>query len=158
MTKIIPADDHIDLRRGIDHIGVAVNSIIHDGKGNILLMKRGQQARDERGRWDICGGALEFGESIDEAVARELMEELCTVPLDIVFLAAGDAHRVNHDKNKTHWVWLMHAVKVDPKTVKIGEPHKIDEINWFKADNLPSPRHSQFHHALREAQKAGIIK
>jgi ADP-ribose pyrophosphatase YjhB (NUDIX family) len=156
--KITPANEAIDLRRGIDHIGVSVVSIIHDGKGRILLMKRGKKARDEHGCWDICGGALEFGESIDEAIRREVMEELCTEALDIVFLNAGDAHRTNHDDMKTHWVWLLHSVLVNPKTVKIGEPHKIDEIGWFNMRNLPSPLHSQFHNALKGAKQAGIIR
>jgi len=58
------ADEKTNARRGVEHIGVSVTSIIHDGKGKILLMKRGPQARDERGKWDICGGAIEFGESM----------------------------------------------------------------------------------------------
>lgn len=157
MTKIIPADESVDLRRGVDHIGVSVTSIIHDGQGNILMMKRGQKARDERGTWDICGGALEFGESIDDAIRREVMEELSTKALDIVFLHAGDAHRTNHEGDKTHWIWLLHAVLVDPNTVKIGEPHKIDEIGWFDKDSLPKPLHSQFHNALKAALEAGIL-
>lgn len=56
------ADTTKDHRRGIDHIGVSVSFIIHDGNGNIMLHKRGQQARDEQGRWDVGGGALEFDE------------------------------------------------------------------------------------------------
>lgn len=157
MVKIIPADEKIDLKRGIDHIGVSVTSIVHDGKGNVLLMKRGQKARDERGRWDICGGALEFGEPIDEAIKREVMEELCAEAMNIEFLHAGDAHRTNDDGLTTHWIWLLHAVLVDPKSVKIGEPHKIEEIGWFTSQNLPEPLHSQFHNALRGAKAAGII-
>jgi len=71
MTKIVPAEEKVDHRRGIDHIGVSVVAVVHDGKGKILLQKRGPKARDERGNWDICGGAIEFGESIEEAIKRE---------------------------------------------------------------------------------------
>lgn len=157
MTKVVP-DDVKDLRRGIDHTGISVTSIVHDGQGNVLLMKRGPKARDERGRWDICGGALEYGEAILDAIKREIMEELCTEALEIQFLNAGDAHRLNHDNIKTHWVWLLHAVRVDPKKVKIGEPHKITEIGWFQSKNLPKPLHSQFHNALKGAKVAKIIR
>lgn len=150
------ADGIDDLRRGIDHIGVSVCGIIHDGKGNVLLMKRGLKARDERGRWDICGGALEFGESIDEALRREIKEELCADALDIEFLNVYDAHR-EHEGSKTHWIALVHAVLVDPKAVKNGEPHKIAELGWFTTKNLPSPLHSQFPKALKAAQDANII-
>ncbi len=147
-----------DRLRGVDHIGVVVCAIVHDGKGNILLMKRGKGARDEHGHWDICGGALDFGESIDEALERELKEEICTEPLDVTFLEVGDAHRVNHKGQKTHWVWLLHSVLVDPKTVKIGEPHKFDEIGWFTSKNLPTPLHSQFSKVIKPAKEAGIFK
>ena len=155
--KVIPADDSVDLRRGIDHIGVGVCAIVHDGKGSILLMKRGPRARDEQGRWDICGGAIEFGESFDEAIERELAEELCTKPHKVEFLKVYDAHR-QHGDSPTHWVQILHAVQVDPATVQIGEPHKIDEIGWFNKDNLPEPLHSQFWRCYQIAIDRGIAK
>ena len=157
MSKVVPADEKIDLRRGLDHIGVGAVSIIHDGKGQILLMKRGPKARDERGRWDVCGGAIEFGETIEETIRREVNEELCTKPLDMEFLSAYDAHR-SHEGSKTHWVQIIYAVKVDPAKVKIGEPHKITEIGWFNSKTLPRPLHSQFQKSYLVAKAAGFIK
>lgn len=157
MSNVQIADDSIDLRRGIDHIGVSACAIIHDGEGNLLMMKRGQKARDERGRWDICGGAIEFGESVDEAVRREVEEELCTPPLEIDFVTAYDAHR-EHEGDKTHWIALVHVVRVDRSKVKIGEPHKIEEIGWFNLDTLPEPRHSQFDKNLAAIKASGFIK
>ena len=37
-------------KRGFDYIGVSACAIVHDGQGNILMMKRGAKARDEHGR------------------------------------------------------------------------------------------------------------
>lgn len=156
MGKAIVAEESVDLRRGFDHIGVGVCCIVHDGNGNFLLMKRGEQARDEQGRWDIVGGAIEFGESIDDAITREISEEICTKPLDIEFLGAYDAHR-EHNGEAKHWVQLIHAVKVDPANVKNGEPHKIAEIGWYTSQNLPEPRHSQFDKSYSMALKRKII-
>jgi 8-oxo-dGTP pyrophosphatase MutT (NUDIX family) len=158
MNKVKVAPLKVDLRRGIDHIGVSACAVIHDGHGRILLMKRGAGARDEHGRWDICGGAVEFGESIDEAVRREVMEELCVEPLEIEFLTAYDAHRVHTDGSPTHWVALIHAVRIDPSKVKIGEPHKIDEIGWFYKKDLPEPLHSQFPKSYGTAFARGIVQ
>lgn len=145
-----------DTRRGIDHIGVSACALVHDGKGNVLLMKRGANARDEHGRWDIMGGAIELGESIDHTLHRELYEELKTKPLEVLFLSAYDAHR-EYQGQKTHWIALLHAIRVKPDTVSLGEPDKFDEIGWFTSKNLPAPLHSQFHKALQAAQAAGII-
>lgn len=151
------ADNKTDLRRGIDHIGVSASFVIHDGKGNVLLQRRGANARDENGNWDVGGGAIEMGESIDEAVRREIKEELCTDALDIDFLTVYDAFR-EHKGVKTHWIAIMHSVRVDPATVKIGEPEKIDALGWFTSQNLPSPLHSQFWKSYQVALDAGIVK
>ena len=156
MSKVKVAADKVDLRRGVDHIGVSVCFVVHDGKGNILLQKRGQGARDERGNWDVGGGAIEFGETLEEAVLRELKEELLTTPKEVDFIHAYEAHRV-HEGTPTHWIALLHAVKVDPKQVKIGEPHKIDEIGWFNSKILPNPLHSQFHKSFDVAKDLGIV-
>ena len=99
MTHI--ADEKKDLRRGIDHIGVSASFVVHDGKGRVLLQKREAGARDENGRWDVGGGAIEFGESIDETVRREIKEELCTEPIDIQFLTIYDAFR-EYGEDNTH--------------------------------------------------------
>lgn len=134
----------INKRRGFDHIGVTAVAILHDGAGKIMLQKRGPKARDEHGRWDAVGGAIEFGDSITETIERELMEELGVEPIKIDFIKVYDAHREQNGQ-KTHWIAIAHAVQVNPKHVSIKEPHKISEIGWFGANELPAPLHSQFH-------------
>jgi ADP-ribose pyrophosphatase YjhB (NUDIX family) len=156
-TKIVPADNKVDMRRGIGHIGISVVAVVHDGKGKILLQKRGPKARDERDHWDICGGALEFGELIEDALMRELQEELCTQPINLEFLNVFDAHR-EHQGKQTHWIAIVYAARVDPKKVKIGEPHKMTELGWFTEATLPKPLHSQFPKVLVYAKEAGIIR
>jgi 8-oxo-dGTP diphosphatase len=155
-TKV--ANLKTDLMRGLDHIGVSAAAVIYDDEGRILLMQRGPKARDEQGCWDICGGAIEFGESIDEAIRREVKEELCAEPTDIQFLTIYDAHRTHTDGRPTHWIALAHAVKVDPSKVRVGEPHKISQIGWFFSHELPSPLHSQFQKNYQPALERGIVK
>lgn len=157
MNKVTVADEQTDHRRGIDHIGVGVCVVVHDGNGNLLMMQRGPKARDERGKWDICGGAIEFGELVEDAVRRELMEELCVKPTNVEFITAYEAHR-EHDGKQTHWVQLLHTAQVDPAQVKIGEPHKISQLGWFNSTNLPEPRHSMFNKSYDVVKKLGVIK
>ncbi len=144
------------MRRGVDYIGVTVCFVVHDGNGRILLQKRSQTTRDEQGRWDIGGGAVEFGESLDDAVRREIGEELMTEPIEVRFLGAYEALRENGGI-PTHWMVFVHAVQVDPSKVVIGEPHKIDEIGWFTLNNLPTPMHSQFEKSFAFAKREGLV-
>lgn len=157
MNKTTIADEKTDRRRGIDHIGVGVCMVVHDGQGNFLMMQRGPQARDEQGKWDICGGAIEFGELVENAVKREIMEEICVEPTNVEFITAYEAHR-EHEGSPTHWVQLLHTAQVDPTAVKIGEPHKISQIGWFNSTNLPEPRHSMFNKSYDVVKELGIIK
>lgn len=156
MSEVTIADNKTDLKRGVDFIGVTINFLVHDGQGKILLQKRSQNCRNEQGRWDIGGGALEFGEKLEDAVKREVQEELTTDALEIKFLKAYEALRDNNG-TPTHWMAFVHSVLVDPSTVKIGEPDKIDEIGWFDTSNLPEPLHSMFPHALACAKEHRLI-
>lgn len=133
-----------ELKRGVDYIGITCVFFCHDGKGNLLMHKRSQNCRDERGNWDVGGGSLEFGESFEEGVRREIKEEYCCAVLNLKFVEARNVLRVNHEKKKTHWIALLFVAKVNPKQVKIGEPEAMDEIGWFTEGNWPQPMHSYF--------------
>jgi 8-oxo-dGTP diphosphatase len=137
------------MKKGIDHIGNSVVYFCHDGKGNILFAKRSQNARDEKGIWDIGGGGIEFGETIESTLRKEIKEEYNAEVLDFEFLGYRDVHR-EIDGHKTHWIALDFKVLVNPKNVKINEPHKFDELGWFTLGTLPKPWHSQFPEFLEK--------
>jgi len=63
------------MKAGIDYIGVAVGVFIINKKNQIFLTKRGQQATNERGTWEIPGGKVNFGETLQFAAKREIKEE-----------------------------------------------------------------------------------
>jgi len=147
----------MDAKRGVNFIGVTVPFVVHDGKGKVLLQKRSQNCRDERGRWDTGGGAVEFNESLEDAVRREVKEELGADAKKIQFLTMYEALRDNNG-TPTHWICLSHTVEVDSKKVKIADTDKIDEIGWFTSKKWPVPLHSQIHKSLDAAKKAGVIK
>ncbi len=130
------------MNKGEDFIGVGIIYLCHDGKGNFLLHKRGEGARDENGKWDIGGGALEFGEKVDDTLKREIKEEYGTDVLSYEFIGFRDVHR-EKDGKSTHWIALDFKVLVDAAKVKNGEPHKFDDFGWFTIEKLPLPLHSQ---------------
>lgn len=130
------------MQKGIDFIGSSVVYFCHDGKGKILMQKRGENARDEHGAWDIGAGGIELHDTVENTLRKEIMEEYGTEVLGVEFLGFRDIHR-EHNGQKTHWLSLDFKVLVDPSQAKNGEPHKFDEIGWFTLDSLPSPTHSQ---------------
>jgi 8-oxo-dGTP pyrophosphatase MutT (NUDIX family) len=131
------------MKKGEDFTGVSIVFTCHDGKGNYLLAKRGTNCRDEHGTWDPGGGGLEFGDSVEATLRKEIAEEYGADVLAYEFLGFRDVHREQNGR-KTHWVALDFKVLVDPAKVKNGEPHKLDEIGWFRLDTLPAPLHSQY--------------
>jgi len=135
------------MQKGIDFIGVGVVYYCHDG--NVILAKRSNNCKDEHGNWDIGGGGLEFGEDVIIGMKREIKEEYGTDVLDFEFLGFRDVHRI-FNGIKTHWVALDFKVLVDKKQVKNGEPHKFDDVKWFKHNEFPSPTHSQLPEFLNK--------
>jgi 8-oxo-dGTP pyrophosphatase MutT (NUDIX family) len=119
--------------------------VCHDGSGRILLARRSAGARDEPGTWDCGAGAIEYGESFEQAVAREVGEEYATRILELETIGVRNILRGDP---VSHWIAITFAVRVDPETVSIGEPHKFDELGWFSPDALPSPLHSQLGDTL----------
>jgi 8-oxo-dGTP pyrophosphatase MutT (NUDIX family) len=129
---------------------VSVVFVCDDGAGRVLLARRGPGARDEPGAWDCGAGALEFGETFEQAVRREVREEYATAPRAVDLCAVRTVLR---DDPPSHWVALVFRVRVDPATVSIGEPHKFDALGWFAPGELPSPRHSQLTATLAALER-----
>lgn len=144
------------MRHGFDHIGITCVFYCHDGKGNLLLNKRSQSCRDEKGRWDCGGGAVKFGETFRQAVRREVREEYCCNIEKLDFVRVNNVIR-NHEGRKTHWIAVIFAVQVDPKEVRIGDKKKIDEIGWFKPSKLPQLLHSMYLTHLEFVRNANVL-
>lgn len=138
------------MKKGIDHIGNTVVFFCHDGRGRFVMGKRSQNARDEKGRWDIGGGGIELHDTVENTLKKEIMEEYCTEVLGFELLGYRDVHRV-HNSEATHWIALDFKVLVNPDQVKIGEPHKLDALEWFTLDDMPvmEESHSQWPEFLK---------
>lgn len=130
------------MKKGADYIGISVVYFCHDGQGNFVMAKRSKNARDENGKWDIGAGGMEFGDTAEATLRKEILEEYCTEVLSYEFLGFRDVLR-EHEGTPTHWLALDFKVLVDPTKVKIGEPHKFDEIKWFTLKSVPENLHSQ---------------
>ncbi len=124
--------------------GSAFRTSATTAKGIICFKSEGRGARDEHGKWDCGGGGLEFDQTVEQCLKAEIKEEYCADIIGSEFIGYHESFRQQNGK-PVHWIALHFRVLVDPKQVKNGEPHKFDEIAWFRLDNLPpaSELHSQ---------------
>ncbi len=131
------------MKWGKDYIGISAITMCHDGEGNYLLGKRSEKCRDEHNRWDAVGsGGVEFGESIEEALAREVKEECGADIKNFEFLGYREVFRSNKDR-RTHHIAFDFRVEIDRNQVVNVEPDKCLEIKWCRLGEFPSPQHTQ---------------
>lgn len=122
------------MKRGIDYIGVGVGAIIVDSQGRLFLARRGPQAKNERGLWEFPGGSVEWGETLAEALRREMREEY---GIEIVVGELLDV--VDHilEDEGQHWVSPTYLCSLAAGEPVIREPGKCTEIGWFHPDRAP---------------------
>lgn len=137
------------MRIGFDFVGVSTPFYCHDGEGHVLMHKRSAQCRDEHHRWDPGSGKLEHDLSLEENVLKEIQEEYGCQGIIEGRLPAHDIFR-EQGGERTHWIAVPFFVRVDRATIRIGEPHKMDELGWFDLDHLPQPLHTGFARTLAE--------
>lgn len=106
--------------------------IIKDGK--VLLLQRGDG--DYAGSWSLPGGHLEFLERIDEAIVRELKEELNLEvdPENVELIAITDDLRPQINQ---HYLHATFKVIIGDQEPVCNEPDKCTELHWFPIDELP---------------------
>jgi len=136
-------------KKGREFTGVTIVFMCHDGHGNIVMLKRNDNARDEQGKWDIGGGGLEFGDTVLGTLEKEIKEEYTTDIISHEFLGYRDVHRVDGD-GSSHWIALDFLVHIDREKVSIGEPHKFTDLQWFAYGNFPENSHSQLPRFLEK--------
>lgn len=130
------------LTPGIDYPAICVGFYAHDGNGKFLFLKRSLQARDFQGYWEPGGGRLHKNETIEEALIREMSEEIDCPSGIIDEVLPPVSQIVKNDEGKmVHWVILPHIVRVNPEEVSLKDVEKIDEIGWFGLGELPDPLH-----------------
>lgn len=96
--------------------------------GELLLIRRGRGAAE--GKWSVPGGRVEWGETLEQAVVREVAEEtgldvVCGPYLGFVERIAAETHYVIHD---------FHAAVGAERRLVAGDD--AAEAGWFRLDRL----------------------
>ncbi len=124
------------MKPGVDYIGIGCGSIIVNDKNEVLLVKRSKNSKTFAGMWSRPGGTIEFGEKVEDALKREIKEEV-GLDIEIIrFLGYSDHIMVEGGVNK-HWISLGFLTKIVGGEIKNLEPDRHDVVKWFPLDNLP---------------------
>ncbi|MEK7122855.1 MAG: NUDIX domain-containing protein [Patescibacteria group bacterium] len=121
------------MKKGVDYIGVAAGVIVFNNEGKILLAKRGPLARNEKGRWEFPGGAVEFNETCEDAAIREAKEEL-DITIEILELLEATNHIILEERQ--HWVSPSYIARHVSGEPTIMEPGKLDEVRWVALSDI----------------------
>jgi len=122
------------MKKGKDFVGVSCGAHILNEKNQILLMKRTKECRNYAGYWSVPGGGVEFFEKVEDAVKREVREEL-GVEIEIIKLLSV-TNDIIEDEGQ-HWVATQFQCKIVSGTPTNLEPDKCDELKWFDLDKIP---------------------
>jgi len=113
-----------------------VAAIIKQGS-TILATQRGYG--DHKDGWEFPGGKIEPGETAEQALTREIQEEL-----DITISIARHVVDVSYDYPKFHLEMSCFLCTITDGTPRLVEheaarwllPSKIDTVDWLPADVL----------------------
>lgn len=113
---------------------VGCGAAIRDGDGRLLLIQRLREP--EAGFWGLPGGKIDFGEKAEDAVVREIAEELAvTITIERLacvtdIIARGDGR---------HWVSPVYEARIDCGEPAIQEPDKHSGWGWYAPEAMPEP-------------------
>ena len=103
-------------------------ALIRDGK--VLLVKRSPHMRFYPDVWDLFGGHVEGGESSEDALLREAMEEL-QVEIESFHLLG-----TIHDPVEPAEIMVFAVTTWKGEPINAA-PDEHTQIGWFPADGLP---------------------
>ncbi len=105
-------------------------------RGRVLLVQRGQEPL--KGEWSLPGGVVEIGETLEAALAREVLEE---TSLDVVVgpvIEVLDSIRRDSDgRAEYHYIIVDYACRVrGGASVEAARGTDADDVRWVAVADL----------------------
>jgi 8-oxo-dGTP diphosphatase len=126
---------------------VGVGAVVIDGT-KVLLVRRGREPL--KGEWSLPGGALELGETLQQGVVREVLEEtgLIVVPAGIVEVLDRITQDPATGQIRYHYVLVDFVCRVTGGSLLWGSD--ADEAQWVERKQLQEFRLSPVTTAVIE--------
>lgn len=102
--------------------------------GRLLLIRR--RKPPEASHWGFPGGKVDPGETIEQAVVREIAEEL-----GVGIALVRQVHIVDFldPETQQRWIAPVFLAVLERGRPVICEPEAIEALNWFALDDWPRP-------------------
>lgn len=100
-------------------------AILEDGTGRYLFIRRGATLKRAPGWWCFVGGAVEAGESLEAAMAREMLEE---VGLRVTVHAKAHESVSPNGEFRLHW---FETRLVPAAQEPVPCPVEVAELRWL---------------------------
>ncbi len=115
----------LDRRRGGNRPIATVGAVLHDGAGNVLMVRTHKWGD----RWGIPGGKIERGEASEDALRREMREETGLEIGEIRFVLVQDCIDSPEFQRAEHFILLNYLAKALPGTVVLND--EAQEFLWL---------------------------
>ena len=110
---------------------IGVSGFIYNN-GKVLIVRRSKKEKFMTGYYDLPGGKVEFGETLEEALGREIKEE---VNLIVKILKPYSYFSYITLKNTRHTIDIQFIAKAkNIKNLKMSGAH--DEYKWIKENEI----------------------
>lgn len=126
-----------------EHVWVGQAAIIIR-EGKFLMIK--QAGSHGSGTWSVPGGWQEIGETFEQAVRREVAEEVGCKIGNLRFGAITNNYFPNDGIHSISIFTIADWVSGEPKNL---EPEKCEELRWVDFDDLPSPLFKPWQELLK---------
>ncbi len=122
------------MKNEFEYPRIGCDAFIFDEKKRLLLMKRTDNCQNRSGYWITPGGGIELNEKNQDALKREVKEELgITIGIEKLIGVFDD---IIPEENQ-HWISIQYLCKIISGEVQNVELPKCEKIDWFYLDAIP---------------------
>ena len=111
-------------------IGVGVDLILKSGK-EVLLGRVSEKWRTLEGEWGLPGGDINFGETLEDAIARNLKKEVGLDAEKFKIISVNNNFWLDN-----HYINIGVLVKASGEP-EVRNPDDWEEWEWFGTEQLP---------------------